>query len=268
MNNLLDFNRLGLLIKKQWIEQRKTYLISAGALVAILGIMFFFTLFFSRNVTLEGQTFQMFLFIISFMISGTINTSRMLKSLSERTESISFLLLPASHLEKFLCSMFYSIFVYGIVFLMAFYLVDFVAVTIYNFQNHANVSLINFLGGPSSSGKVFLKGLSLALLIHAFGLWGSVFFKNRTFIKTMFLGFVAAVVFGLISQGLGFAVFGQSATIDAFRSVTLGGTDIREPLKIELPSGLGEILQYFVWTVVTIGLWVAGYFGLKEREIV
>ncbi|GEM_PF-1902228 len=116
MNDTLNMNRLWLLIKRQWKENNKGYLLIWGALsLFILGLS---ALTFSSE-----QDVEMILYVLLFCFGGCAMTTSLFSRWSDFGRSSFFILLPASSAEKFLCGLFYGFILYIPAYLLNFVIV-------------------------------------------------------------------------------------------------------------------------------------------------
>ena len=75
---------------------------------------------------------QQITFFLSLFAVGTFYASQYFRDLGSRSKGINFLLVPASVFEKLLCSVLYTVVLFFVVFVAAFYLVDILMVAIAN----------------------------------------------------------------------------------------------------------------------------------------
>ena len=110
------------------IANYRTYLMSFGVL---LGILFLVMIYASaeNKFILTEEARQMF-FTIFIFLGGAIFTTSIFSNLSDKRKSIAFLMLPASNFEKFLVAWLYSFVVFQLVYIVGFYLVDLVVMSL------------------------------------------------------------------------------------------------------------------------------------------
>jgi hypothetical protein len=264
MNNFFNYYRFALLVKRQWVENRKLFFMGAITLLG-LGIVIY-----SLGTNWKQGDFMVMqarvgLFFVSFFLGGSFFTNYTFKDLSDKNSSTSFLLVPASHFEKQLSASFYVFIVFPIIFLVLFYVIDCSFVNIVNSisnnlvgkkEINPNEYLFDFLG-KNDNGRLNIM-IPAWLSVQAFVILGSISFMGWSYIKTGFAGFVILFVIvllvGLIqrillddlSKELGSSHYFQiKPTIDMLNDYVLFG------------------LKYAIAPL----LLVIAYFKLKEKQI-
>jgi hypothetical protein len=266
MNNFFNYHRFALLIKRQWVENRKLFFMGIITLLG-LGIVIYSLGTDWKNGNFMVLQARVGLFFVSFFLSGSFFTNYTFKDLSDKNSSTSFLLVPASHFEKQLSACFYVFVIFPIIFFMLFYVIDYSFVNIVNGIHNSlvgkkalnpNEYLFDFLRDTES------KDLRLAFLIpawfavQAFVILGSITFMGWSYIKTGFAGFVILFVIVLL---VGFM---QKLLLDNL-SNELGSSHYFQikPTKDMLNDYVLFGLKYAIAPL----LLVIAYFKLKEKQI-
>ena len=123
MNQFFSFKRFSLLVMKHWADNRKRYGLSALAFIGLLITWFVFTMLTGMDDYPMGKAAQQITFFLSLFAVGTFYASQYFRDLGSRSKGINFLLVPASVFEKLLCSVLYTVVLFFVVFVTAFYLV-------------------------------------------------------------------------------------------------------------------------------------------------
>ena len=194
MNNTFDFNRFSLLVKRQWVENKKLFLMASFAIIGILAILNALIMRWQSGTTNEVARYVFF--NLSLFLSGSIFANYVFKDISDKNSSTSFLLIPASHFEKFLTGILYTFILFPVVFLLLHYAVDFGFVSIGNnikdglkMSGVKNLQLYSFIYENNDIKEELGKIIGFWLVIQAFVLMGAVQFEGRSYIKTAFMGF-------------------------------------------------------------------------------
>src|ERR1700730_4723791 len=139
MKKTFSMIRFCRLFKKHTKEHYRNYLMSIVVLVGvmILGGSF---LVYMADIQLD-KNIQTFLFFTIMLVAGTIFTSTVFADLGERKKAISWLVLPASHFEKYLVAWIYSFLLFILVYTVIFYLALFTALNIQHVHAHRMVIL-------------------------------------------------------------------------------------------------------------------------------
>ena len=256
MNKTFSLNRFGRLFKKHTKEHYRNYLMSVAVLVGVMMLGGGF-LVYMADVQLD-KSLQTFFFFSIMLLAGTIFTSNVFADLGERKKAIAWLVLPASHFEKYLVAWIYSFLLFIIVYTLIFYLALFTALNIQHVYTHRTVILNIF------ENQILQMFLVYAFL-HAITFFGAVYFEKLHFIKTGFAFFIIIAVLILLNKGLLSVFFGRP--VDAsppFSNVRFAESGQMVDIKIERQNA-PYILYLFI--ILTFIFWVAAYFRLKEKQV-
>lgn len=268
MNNTFDSKRFGLLLRRQWLEFGKVYLIS---LLVVLGI---FLVFYGFNynqimdrahVNNYSVNFRIPLFFAMGLLFITAIASTYYSHLGQKAKAISDLMMPASTFEKFLGGVFYTT-VLGIGgYLLLFFLTDLVFIHQLRSWYEGLVTYRRELPVDKALPYFFTQSHEYTpssfylfpLLIVSLFLLGSVFFERFHYIKTAISIMAISGLWALIVVKSGEMLFRGRIRIEAPN---------------ELPSGnsskdLAEWGLWFVFIVAILFFWIVTYFRLKEKEV-
>jgi hypothetical protein len=270
MNNTFSIQRFGLLLKRQWLEFGKIYLIILGV---ALGIIIAFYTFGLWNVLFEeGQfaardvNFREPLFLIFGFLFISIIASSYYAHLGQKPKAIVDLLIPASTFEKFLSGLFFTAILSTISFLILFYIADLAFIskvkTIYESTGGKTV-LINGKEVESFNKleyffarnweNAFLPVYVVPFFVTSIFLLGSVYFNKFHYIKTA----IAVMIFSGIWS---YIIFKSGEKL--FMN--------RVPVKIHMDNFTqrdGEYLGVLLLSVLTLIFWSITYVRLKEKEV-
>jgi hypothetical protein len=256
MNKTFSLNRFGRLFKKHTKEHYRNYLMSVAVLVGVMMLGGGF-LVYMADVQLD-KNLQSFFFSSIMLLAGTIFTSNVFADLGERKKAIAWLVLPASHFEKYLVAWIYSFLLFIIVYTIIFYLALIAALNIQHVHTHRTVILNIF---ENQILQIFL----VYAFLHAIAFFGAVYFEKLHFIKTGFAFFIIIAVLILLNKGLLSVFFGRP--VDAsppFSNVRFAESGQMVDIKIERQNA-PYILYLFI--ILTFIFWVAAYFRLKEKQV-
>lgn len=281
MNQVFDLKRWLLLVGKHWSENRKKYLLSLVAMVALFVIWYSFVLLLERQNPYPEEM-QVATYYIGLAIVGCLFASMFFSEVASGPKAMHFLSVPASIFEKLLNAFFYGVVLFFICYTLIFFLVDFTMIKIANglaeryWSEHdpsrvwRRMEVANPFGKPYGAGpelpNIYFYFLLIYINLQSAFILGSVYFPGYSFIKTcisllvLFLFVVFYFVFlanSLMPPG------GFSDGFFAY-SIREEGAVVR-----------GSILP--LWTRVTLTylfkygflplLWFATYFRLKEKEV-
>ncbi|GAA3933145.1 hypothetical protein [Hymenobacter algoricola] len=258
MSNQFSLPRFGRLFRKHTAEYGKSYLLGVGVLLGLLALLM-------GLQTLQSKPFgpgQQAAFLGIFLImGGAVFTSSIFAGLAEKKQGMAILMLPASHLEKYLVGWLYSFVVFTLVCVGCFYLV---AVVIVNADDwHGQPPQLLNLFDPEYNMGALVLGYAF---IHAIFIWGALFFQKLHLVRTAFAVFVGAGLllfanFQVVKLLLGHVV---SEMVLPF-----SGADLalgKEHYRLYV-SPAQEKLVKLVPVAMTLLLWVAAYFRVQEKEI-
>ncbi len=277
MNQSFSINRWGLLMGKHWSENRKKYTLGIIAIAALMILWYGFMIIVGPGLDKEvqGPTYFVGLFVI-----GCIYASLLFADLADRPKGISYLSVPASHLEKVVCNLFFGVIIFFLLYFAIFYIVTTPMLAISNAVREAKwktagagypfvkYELINVFSFGKGNGEDMFYGLHLVYFAvqSAFTL-GSVYFTRFSFIKTviavlimwlfLFL-FVAKVLVPMMPEGNYF---------NGLTNWSLLNEGSQPNKVIMLPKWVDTAVETLLKYGFAPLLWVVTYFRLKEKEI-
>lgn len=256
------------LVRKQWVENFRLYLFSVLALISILGIIFLFWFNTSDNNFNENSLYIIFFF--GLFIAGGVFASMSFSMLGEKEKGTFWLILPASHLEKLLCIIFYNLIVFTLVYCACFFLLKTLAITYIQNLIVINPSQYHFKPidwNNNDNGRTLPYLMYAFFAVQAFYLLGSVYFARFSFVLTTVMGAVLIGAFiwsgyylskNMLPEGFNwngnYVYTNISEKSNNYNSYQLSGT-------------LFNILSFmvkFIWAPV---FWIAAWYRLKEKEI-
>lgn len=277
MNNTFNLHRFTLLLKRQWLEFGKIYLMTSAVVLAI--ILCFYGISFSNveeykkaNIINNLLRFREPLFALLGLLFISIAASAYFSHLGNKARAIGELLTPASNLEKYTTAIVYATVVPILSYLLIFYLVDFSFIqanlsnykdvqNVYENGEYVNRTLQNgdwlFFRHSLLDMPRFRYAISVctvfSVLVTSVFLSGSIYFNRFQYIKTLVAvaAFISAAT--LIYMQAGQFFFDNKVRTTANQSY--GNDD----------SGLYLIVAAV--TLVALFFYVVGYIRYKEKEV-
>jgi hypothetical protein len=263
MNNTFNANRFGLLFKKTLLERPTQMFGFIGLILAIILIIYFIC-----KSEMSFAAAQNIAFIWGLAGGGCFLASFVFGYFSSNSSGSSYLTLPASHFEKWLCGILIAGVLYPLIFLLFYRMMDTGFVAIYHHSldpdnplyriQYDSVYLFSF------AGRVATKVYPIYLLLTGVALTGSLYFNKAGFIKTA-ISF-CVVCFGLFALNWLFAkiVFGNIDNTFPFHAVNiLVGKEVGS---VELPKRMFQAYSYAADFIVPIIFWILAYIRLREKE--
>lgn len=271
MKNQFDFNRFLLLVKRQWLENKKLFLMAFAVMFGLM--LLFYTITTSwRGANIDIKV-QLVAYFIGLYFGGALFANLILKDFSDKNSSTSYLQLPASHLEKLLVAVFFSIIVYPIIFLSFYFFIDTVFVKYVNSIHYSDVKnnikvfsnweeSVPFLDQILKKPKmVILAMIGYWLVIQSFTILGSVFFNRWSFIKTTFSGFGILLFFSFLMILSTKFILG-----DLFEKSVQNFRVIQDQIRPSNDFFINMMIFCLVF-IIPPALLSAAYFKLKEKQI-
>lgn len=275
MNSYFNFNRWLLYIAKNWNENKKRYLMSLGAVGGLLVLWYSFVIIVDKSNPLSVNM-QHIAYYVGLFLTGCLFASIQFNELGDGPKGISYLLLPASLLEKLLGALLFGVVLYFICYTAVYYAVDIVMVKLASSliaakyeQNHMGgfppQEIANVFVSKDTPINLFFYLLLIYFAIQSIFLLGSVYFAKYSYIKTLVWGLIVFLVLvfwehKIIESFMPHGSFFQPFTI--YR-VNENGKD----LMIRLPEWISSILLFLMMYTLPPILWIVTYFRLKEKEV-
>lgn len=259
MNNIFSFQRFFKLLSKHTREHYRTHLMSIGVLVGILSLMMGTAAYFNGGEV--GINAQLSFFYIFLFLSGTIFTSMVFDDLGDKKKSIPALTLPVSHFERFLVGWIYSFLFFQAIFVICFFIIDFIIISAGNINPLVKNELVSMVDKKNQ----FLISFLIFGLLHATALLGAIFFDKLHFIKTAFASFVVLIILQLANVPLMNLLFKTNGRMQPM----FVGVSLEENSRsfFITPSDLSYNIVITMFIGVTLLLWTAAFFKLKEKQV-
>lgn len=269
MSNAFSLKRVGLLIAGHWAENRRRYLLSALALTGAMGALVCLKIVNEEDPDIAPHV-QMISYAIVLILVGNVFSSQYFSDLGSRPKAINYLLTPASHLEKLVTALFYTVVVALVVTTVAFYIVDVLAVATVNMMDSSTKpsQVINVFGYKSSNSDAAGAGIIATFLcVQSVYLLGSVYFNKYRYALTAVSGLLIILFVGLFIQYiLSPLVPGGDFMLgpDPKYLVVVGDGSVNRA--IPLPRAVSVITGLLPFLLPPV-LWVTAWLRLKEKEV-
>ncbi|MBI1782555.1 MAG: hypothetical protein HYR66_14510 [Sphingobacteriales bacterium] len=277
MNQSFSINRWGLLMGKHWSENRKKYTLGVAAIASLMLLWYGFMIIVGEGLSedIQGPTYFVGLFII-----GCIYASLLFGDLADKPKGISYLSVPASHLEKVLCNLFFGVIVFFFVYLAIYYIVTPPMLALSNAVKEARWKtdggsypfikshLVNvFHFGRGNGEDVFYLFHLGFFAVQATFILGSVYFTRFSFIKTVIsVLLIWLFLFLFLAKVLG-PMMPDGSYFNGLTNWSLM-SDGNAPNKvIMLPKWIESTTTFLFKFGFAPLFWVVTYFRLKEKEI-
>ena len=266
MSSSFSLSRLVKLIKKEFFENARLYLLSILALFGLLALIFTFWIGVSDPDYHEEGTYLIFL--MGLYISGSAFASMSFSKLGSKDKGIYWLGIPATHSEKLICSIFYSTILFTIVYCLVYYAVKSLAISflleyIKKYPGSTYTEMTDF---EHDFGGVIRNLVFGYFGVQSIYLLGSVYFSRYSFIVTSVLGAFILLIFGYYLTRLNEHILGNNIVWNLITADKSG--DVQEGVyRYSVSSGLADFLTYAIRYAWAPLFWVITWIRLKEKEI-
>lgn len=279
MTNTSSFARLRLLIRKQWIENRKIFVVSTVILFGAVALYYLLAILGSNFIRSEETTitlhnahsffsfsslnFRLQVLLFSSLFYLTLLSGHYFLALGKPSTAIQELTLPVSATERTVVAFLLSTLVIILTFVLTFLLVDALFVitlkAIYrDFIRQADEIQPMFQFTDSLHGfpyilqaldrPLFIPIPIIAFILSSVFTLGSVCFTRYSYVRTAFATMGILVLLAIFYVGI--------------KNVLFAGD-------VQVSDNDGKLDSLFIGSTVVgiVAIWFATYFRLKEKEV-
>lgn len=262
MNTTFDINRLGLTLKRYFIENKQRELTFWGITIVV------FTLMHLAGSQEKSIAVQMFLYI-----SGFIFAARTFKQFNYTPSGMHYLMIPATQLEKVTTSILLSTFYYFAMIVLTYIIGTALGTTIGNlfFETNNPIYFELFQSSPqyymqgnemhtsfNNSSSILNTFITFAGIQSVFML-GSIYFKGNVVGKTILANIGIIVLLTIIELVLLKTIFGSYSIIVLLQRLSMLNGQVSFP-EFEIAQTV------FAYAIIPF-FWVVTYFRLTEKEV-
>ena len=263
MNNTFNAKRFGLLLKKTLLEKPMQ-------MFGFTGLIFLFILivYYLLKTFMSFQAAQNISFLWGFVGGDFILAAFVFNYFSSNASGASYLTLPVSNFEKWLCGVLIAGILYPLAFLVFYRIMDAGFVAAYHHSLDPNgpfykirydhVYLFSFLG------KLPRQCYPMFLIFSGMMLIGSLYFNKVALVKVALV--VCILFFGIYGLNYLFASLMFNNLGDTFPfqyvSILVG----KEEGHVELPQNVHDPIWYFINFGLPVILWGVALIRLREKE--
>lgn len=263
MNNIFNITRMRRLLKKS-IFERPAQLLG----LTLLSFLLSFIIYFLVKVLAGFEDAQNASFITGLIGGGCFLASFINGHFSSNASGSSFLTLPASQFEKWLCGVIITGICYIFLFLLFFRLMDSAFVAIYHNsldthsvfykQQYEAVSIFPF--DEFIAKKVYMLYFNFAGIM----LLGSLYFNKAAFIKVALITCLVCVALFLLNIMIAELMFKNVQTAFPYFLVWIWVG--KQRARLELPPGTLRVFSVLFQFIIPVLLWSLSLLRLREKE--
>ena len=284
MNNIFNLKRFGFVFRKDFLENRKLYLL---LFLTMLGIMAVISTIMTRNylhqwtnasynnILYHNKDLLTF-FSLAFIAGGLLFASTFMMQMNSKLKSLAFLSSPSSNFEKYLSRWIIVTTGYVIAFFVAMWIADFLRVTaikIYYPDLEIKFTDITKLYYPGDGYNfsyeyvvpkiVFTLFIFIYLFFQSLFLLGTTFWEKASFVKTFVA--VAVIVFSYIMICRWAILMSYKEGLNGFGNVLSSFFAFTDNDNAEKYMTKITCITLSVFTVIN---WTLAFFRLRESEII
>ncbi|ULQ52830.1 hypothetical protein [Flavihumibacter fluvii] len=268
MNSSFSFQRLFLLIRKQWAENNRFYGLATLALLGVMAMVFIiFWIMMDHPYYREDHTLS--IYFVGLFLLGCLFASTSFQALGEKEKGQYWLSLPATHAEKLVTVILFSTVLFFVVYTACFLLVKWLALSYVQFRMHS-VPIIEYqkIDWTKNVSIVVPYLLLCFMAVQALFLLGSIYFRKYAYVKTIILGacFFGAYVFVMFKMYNGFLP--ENYHWEVYRVVFNNFPDNNGIYhQYSFGETFNQVLLAIVKWIWAPVFWVIAWFRLREKEI-
>ncbi|WP_199117131.1 hypothetical protein [Pedobacter sp. ASV28] len=256
MNNTFNLHRFNLLLKRQWLEFGKIFLITLVVAVGVFVAFYGFTLFpLEGPISARRLNFREPLFIGFGFLFISVIASSYFAHLGQKSKAVIDLMIPASTFEKFLTGVFFTSILSILSFILLFSVTDWAFITYIQAQfktvssDHTEPIAYFFTKNKVSA---FAPLYIVPFTVTSIFLLGSIYFNRFHYIKTA----ISVMIFSGIWSYI---------VVKATEKLLAG----KMPINNTGNNGKNsmEWLIFAILSALTLVVWVITYVRLKEKEV-
>lgn len=277
MNQTFSWSRFGRLARTYFSDNRRALLINVALLLS--GLIVLALLTYSGYPRTADQNRYVVLFFIGWA-AWYVFTVQQVAALNEKERAITYLLRPASHLEKYLLIVLVSGVGFLVLYLTVFTLIDAVGVYVVNHREWSPNALaqIRRMGllqiypfyDERSTNNLPTELWVFTFFLHAIALTSALVIRRYTLALIVVL-IIGSVVLSMVGNNLFLSALTGPETVSSrlpfSKAFVYRPGDSFTYRVIDLPQPIGDQIRYLVGFTALVLLYVTAYYRLKEREV-
>ncbi|MEO6843863.1 MAG: hypothetical protein ABI184_01755 [Ginsengibacter sp.] len=263
MNNTFNAKRFGLLFKKTLLEKPMQMFGFTGLVFLLVLIVYYIFKTFVNFQAAQGSSFLWGLVGGDFILA-----SFMFNYFNSTASGSSYLTLPVSNFEKWLCAVVIAGILYPMVFLIFYRIMDagFVAAYHNSLDPNAPFYKIRYDAVYLLSFDAFLPRQSYPMFLVYSGMMliGSLYFNKAALVKVALA--ICILCFAIYGLNYLFARLMFNNIDDAFPFLHVSILVGKEVGTVELPKSIHDTVWKFITFVLPVILWGVAFIRLREKE--
>ncbi len=248
MKTTFNFDRLWLLIKRYFTENKQRELTFWGISIVVFMLM--------RD---SGAV------ITYLLIAGYFTAANAFRIFSHTPGSMHYLLIPATHSEKLVSNIIINTVYFFLAFLVTYIVGTFFGIhldnMIFNHHNPVNFNLFNDSFNSLNGVNNFLILFYSFAVIQAVAITGSLFFKRSAAMKTLLVIFTVIFILGIIEVTMLKLMFNTYELSGETLKLQIGAAEFNDLFPAV------KIIGKIIGLAILPFFWIVSYFRLTEKEV-
>jgi len=238
--------------------QKTAYENAKFTLIGMTTIFGFFSVILLLNALNGGGAWEQMnnFYTAGFIISGIFITGMAFTNFRSKEKTMTYLMLPASSLEKLISELLMTTVIFAIAYTVIFYIFNFIVYLLGSMYNIPTEII-------SLTDINILNGFMYYVIFQSIFLAGSATFKKVPLFYTSFSLFVAGIAILIFTVIITTSLKGEfeNLTVNNFsiNSNTFPEMDIENHYLVQIP-------KYMFYYLTAPLFWLVTYFKLKEKE--
>ena len=263
-------------MRQHWTENGRRYLLFIPVIGGLQFLWLGMDILADKENSMSINT-QSNTFFIGMLLAGCLHANTLFSPLNSRQRAMQYLSLPASQLEKMLCSLFYGVLIFFILYSVIFYIADIPMVQLAkNIGKGREVMTINgqyVPGGHKQVLNIFMSDpnagysweqIPIFFAIQAACMLGTVYFRQYSLLKSIIAIIIVFVLFIVItSKPPGYLSPGWSSAsfLTWHHYGPYGNEEFLAP-----PSWMIIVVETLCLSLAPV-LWYITWLRLQEKEV-
>ncbi len=260
----LEFNpaRVSLLLKKELFHDNKKTLLAIGAVFAFLLVLAFSHIIDNGDTSMRNYHINRYALILIF--GGILYSSFAFNELNAPLERANYLILPASHLEKFASKWIQTVIIFPIVFTLLYFLFMFIVNGLASSYGK-QINTLQWTTHPNGAPGI-IGFYMIYVAVQSIFLLGSAHFRKYELFKTGLFAILLASSLAFVAIGTIYLVF-----IDQLDSIYFSFPNDLHARPSDnflefAETTMWNFVQFMFYAFLPIICWISGYFKLTEKE--
>ena len=267
MKSSISLKRLSMLIKRQYTENRKSYLF---AMVATIGLFSVFSLTqFANQPQLFAESAFYAVYLGGLYIVGCLLAANSFAFFEDKRKAANWLSIPASRTEKYICSLLYINVFFFASYSICFFIIKSITIFLYStLIVQTDPQTFQILLISDQQANFYLKCTLLFFIIQNLYFFGSIFFLRHAFWYTTIVISLFAIIILIYQMAVAKVLF-PGYELASGPTLTAAAVENNIPVfhQYGLPNWfhlLFQLITFYLWIPI---IWLAGWIRIQTKQL-